>query len=97
MAQFRRIVRDGSALWRRDPAEQPDAPSRRAITQDPDGKKGTPRHTRDEAQQHDRSFISKIKFPVSFSLSTRRRSCSAHGYACPRKPSLVRCNTSYNV
>lgn len=47
------------------------APSHGVLLQDPDGKKGTPRHTRDEAQQHDRSFISKIKFPVSFSLSTR--------------------------
>ena len=70
MAQFRRIVRGGSALWRRDPAEQPDAPSRRVITQAPDGKKATPRHTKHEPQQHDMSFNQKIE--PQFRLPCRR-------------------------
>ena len=56
-----------------------------------------PRHAKHKPQQHDTSFNPKIMTPVSFSLSTRRCSCSAHGYACPRKPSLVRCITSCNL
>ena len=67
----------------------------RALLQAPDGKKATPWHTKHEPQQHDMSFNQKIK--PQFRLPCRRGDAHAHGYACPRKPSLVRCITSYNV
>ena len=59
-AHGERIVRNGFALRRHGSGGQPNAPSRSALLQAPDGKKRTPRHMMDEPQQHDMSYNQAI-------------------------------------
>lgn len=62
------------------------APSHGALLQDPDGKKGTPRHTKHEPQQHDMFFNPIIK--PQFRFPCRRGGARAQhvGGLVPRPP-----------